>query len=240
MNLPRLQFNFPTFAVGGFVRDKLIDPKSTPKDLDLVMVCESIDDVISEVERIGGETFLIKPEYLTVRCRLPELGPVDIAVARTDGNYSDGRRPDEVFLAESIEEDLSRRDARFNAIAVDLSNGNIIDPFGGINDILHRTLNAVGVARDRLEEDFLRAFRFARLSITKSFILSDEVYQAVRELNTNDFASVSTERIREEIYKMFRVDTIKSMRMLVNSFPNLGRLAFEEREIWLKPTTEKK
>jgi len=240
MNLPRLHFNFPSYVVGGWVRDKLIDPNSTPKDLDLAMVCESTDDIVSEVERIGGEVFLVKQEYLTARCRLPELGPVDIAVARKDGGYSDGRRPDEVFLANGIEEDLSRRDGTLNAIAVDLSNGKIIDPFGGQNDIRARKINSVGVAKDRLQEDFLRAFRFVRFSVTKSFLLSDEVYEAVRGLKIEDFASVSTERIREEIYKMFRVDTIKSMRMLVNSFPNLGKLAFEEREIWLKPTTEKK
>lgn len=238
MNLPTLQFNFPSYLVGGYVRDKIINPNSTPKDMDLVMVCNSVDDIVSEVERIGGEVFLVKPEYLTVRCRLPDYGAVDIAVARRDGDYSDGRRPDEVFLADCIEDDLSRRDARCNAIAIDLSNGNMIDPFGGRKDIYSSTINAVGDPKDRLQEDYLRAFRFLRFSVTKNFVLSKEVANAILYLKIEDFSSVSTERIREEVFKMFLADSIRSMNLLINSFPEMGSLVFRDRGLWLKPTLE--
>ena len=122
MNLKPINlFNFPTFFVGGFVRDHFLGVKS--KDVDLVMVAPDFDTMVAEIERVGGEIFQARPEFLVARAMVPGFGAVDFALPRSDGEYNDGRHPESTDIADSIETDLSRRDFTMNAVAV-----NVKDP----------------------------------------------------------------------------------------------------------------
>ena len=89
--------------------------------------------------------------------------PIEITTYRVDGDYSDGRHPDEVRFVTSLTEDLRRRDFTVNAIAMDL-HGEIKDPFGGQQDLEAGIIRAVGDPETRFREDglrILRALRFA-------------------------------------------------------------------------------
>lgn len=237
MNLKPINlFNFPTFFVGGFVRDHFLGVKS--KDVDLVMVAPDFDTMISEIERVGGEIFQARPEFLVARAMVPGFGAVDFALPRTDGDYNDGRHPDSTSIADSIETDLSRRDFTMNAVAVNVKTLEVVDPFLGKVDAFQGVVTFVGKAKDRLSEDALRAFRAVRFAVVKDMVIEGPSRNAILNMRAGDFDGVSTERIRDEVGKMFAKNTMAAIGTLFQDFPVLGELMLD-RGIWLKPTSEK-
>jgi tRNA nucleotidyltransferase/poly(A) polymerase len=230
-----MNFNFPTYLVGGAVRDELLGIPC--KDLDYVMVVPSFEAMKQELLSQGCKIFVEKPEFLTIRCKHPELGCVDFACARKDGCYTDGRRPDSTDIASNLEQDLARRDFTCNAIAKSLEHGRLLDPFHGVEAIEDRQLRAVGSARARFDEDKLRAFRALRFAITKNFRLDTEICNAIGSMTPMQFDAVSTERIREELIKMFKVNPARSFSLLNKDFPVLWDVVVN-RGIWFRPTTE--
>jgi len=194
-----------------------------------------------EIIKNGGEIFLRKPEFQVIRARLPNYGAADFALPRKDGTYSDNRRPDSTEIAATLYEDSCRRDISINAMYKNLATGEIIDYHNGTNDIKNRLIRCVGSAGDRILEDSLRLLRCARFSITKDCFFDNDIYYCmVNEFYTNLLKNVSAERIREEIYKCFKFDTVKTLDML-NEFPLIRREIFNDRtKIWLKPTMEEK
>lgn len=237
-DIPKINMSRPTYIVGGWVRDKILDSKSKPKDLDLAMVAPSFEAMRESVIEAGGEIYLESPQYLTIRCQIPGLGPVDVAMTRTDGEYTDGRRPDSTHIADCIEDDLSRRDFTCNAIAVNVANGEVIDPFNGVNDINEYRLRTVRRAKDRFEEDYLRLFRALRFSITKAFDMDPDIDAALRDRDLcAGIKNISKERIREEMFKCFNFNTFITVRYL-NEYPNLLYWMCEQG-LSLKPTLEK-
>jgi len=235
--LPKFdQFNFPTFFVGGFVRDHFMGVKS--KDVDLVMVAPDFATLESEIERVGGEIFQARPEFLVARANVPNIGPVDFALPRTDGDYNDGRRPESTSIADSIETDLSRRDFTMNAVAVNVATHEVVDPFNGKADALNGVLAAVGDPTARFNEDALRAFRALRFKVTKNMVFDVTLKNALVNANMFDFSGVSGERIREELLKMFRHSSLDSFDLLFNRFPFLGELVIAHG-IWFEPTVRK-
>jgi tRNA nucleotidyltransferase/poly(A) polymerase len=189
------------------------------------------------VKEQGCKVFVEKPEFLTIRCKHPVLGCVDFACARRDGSYTDGRRPDSTSIAECLEQDLARRDFTCNAIAKSVEHGRLLDPFHGARDIADCLLRAVRDPGERLREDRLRAFRAVRFAVTKKFRIEIELWNAINRLTPMQFDSVSTERIREELFKTFRADAERSFSLLIKDFPVLWDV-IKQRGIWFKPTTE--
>ena len=227
---------FKTYLVGGAVRDEVLGIPC--KDLDYVVLAPSFEAMKQDLLAQGCKIFVEKPEFLTIRCKHPVLGCVDFACARKDGNYTDGRRPDTTAIADNLEQDLARRDFTCNAMAKSVEHGRILDPFGGLRDLEQGLLRAVGSARARFDEDKLRAFRAVRFAITKNFRIDHEIGNAIGALTNSSFDAVSTERIREELFKMFQVDSVRSFNLLNNDFPVLWTLIMR-RGIWFRPTTEK-
>jgi tRNA nucleotidyltransferase (CCA-adding enzyme) len=159
---------------------------------------------------------------------------VDFVLCRKDGPSTDGRRPDFVE-AGTILDDLARRDFTVNAMARD-EDGVLLDPHGGREDLEAGLLRFVGSAEDRLAEDALRAFRALRFSVTKRFTITDETAEALRAMHAEAFDAVSTDRMRDELHKMFSTDTAAALVVLAQ-FPLLLEVALS-RGLWLKPTTE--
>src|SRR5207237_2490940 len=90
----------------------------------------------------------------------------EVTTLRGETTYSDGRRPDAVHFVDDIVADLARRDFTVNAIAVDPSNGALVDPFDGRKDLAAKILRAVGKPIERFSEDGLRVLRAARFCAT--------------------------------------------------------------------------
>lgn len=231
------------FEVGGSIRDMLLGKEN--KDRDFCAVAPSWEALLEWCKKNMSKIFLVTPEFFTVRGFMGGQ-PIDIVLCRKDGPSSDGRHPDEVTLG-TLEDDLRRRDFTINALAVEVDNnlnhiGEIIDLFGGQEDINRRRLRCVGNTHDRLQEDGLRLLRAARFIVTKTVNPDEELQHA---LETSIWwqwleETVSTERIREELHKMFKHDTQAAMKFLVwNCNPAACRRLFSGG-LWLKPHLGKK
>lgn len=206
--------------------------------------------MVTHLESMGFNIFLETPEYLTVRAKFPGAGytvkdnmfnrpydkykgmTADFVLARKESDYTDGRRPDTVVPG-TLEDDLARRDFTMNAIAKD-ADGSYIDPFNGRDDIAARIVRAVGDPLERLREDALRAVRAIRFAVTKGFFISRSPGEYDFSLNDALEAPVvlraietqiSDERIREELSKMFRFDTLASIQIL-GDYPLLTEAMF--------------
>ena len=125
---------------------------------------------------------------------------VEVTTYRVDGAYSDGRRPDSVVFTPSLQEDLARRDFTINAMALNPSAGEVVDPFGGRDDLKQAVIRAVGRPHDRLSEDGLRSFRAARFASQLAFEVDPELLDAMRD-TVDVFRRVSAERLLVELTK---------------------------------------
>lgn len=227
--------NVQMYLVGGYVRDKILGVKS--KDMDYSVVAHSYRAMRDEIVRRGGDIFLEKPEYLTIRARVPEIGAADFVLCRKDGAYLDGRRPEDVEPG-TLADDLARRDFTMNAIAM-MEDGRYIDPHNGLDHIDKRLIVCVGLARDRFAEDHLRMLRAIRFSITKNMGLSNPIVECLLDKQmVAKIGDVAVERVREEMLKCFRADTLRTLMML-EGFPHVRNVLFDDMDqLWLKPTLE--
>lgn len=225
------------FRVGGCVRDDLLGVPT--KDIDFAVVAPSFEAMAEAVVARCTKVFtdndgFVGEKYFTIRGIDPDLGPVDFVLARKDGPSTDGRRPDFVEPG-TIWDDLARRDFTINAMAM-TDEGELLDPHNGRADLERGVLRFVGEPADRLAEDALRAFRALRFSITKGFVIHAETMLALDDMVAKDFDGVATDRIRDELTKMFAKDTGATLLLLLE-FPVMLELALD-RGLWLRPTSE--
>ncbi len=221
------------YRVGGCVRDGIMGIQS--KDIDFSVEAASYDEMKAAIIERGCDIKVEKPEFFTIRAVDKVLGGVDFVMCRKEGAYSDGRRPDSVENGTLID-DLSRRDFTMNAIAQD-DNGNIIDPFNGQNDIRERIIRCVGNAEERISEDSLRLLRAVRFSVTKGFGISIQIHKILHDPKFIDMLdNVSSERTREELFKMFKHNTLDSLEIF-ELYPLLKQKIFSGG-LWLMPTSK--
>lgn len=155
-----------------------------------------------QVMRVFRKVIPTGIEHGTVTVLLRDT-QVEVTTLRTERGYHDGRRPDQVDFVSSIDEDLARRDFTVNAIAFDPDAEKLIDPFGGMTDLLARRLRAVGDPAQRFAEDGLRVLRAARFVATLEFELEQMTALAIRP-SLGSYRQVSAERIHDEWNKTLR------------------------------------
>ncbi len=182
------------YLVGGCVRDLLRGVP--PHDWD---ICTSA--LPEETERCFADRRVIETglKHGTVTV-LEEGEPYEITTYRTEGPYSDSRRPDFVCFVPNLEEDLARRDFTMNAIAMDLQ-GNLRDPYGSADDIKSRLIRCVGEPDQRFQEDGLRVMRALRFAAVFGYEIEERTARAVHE-NRAMLDRVAAERINTELCKL--------------------------------------
>jgi tRNA nucleotidyltransferase/poly(A) polymerase len=181
------------YLVGGAVRDVLLGREPVDWDLATNATPQEVIALFKKVIPTG-----IKHGTVTVRYKGKS---VEVTTFRTESDYSDGRRPDKVEYAATIEEDLSRRDFTMNAAAVRLPEGTVTDPFDGKSDIKKKTIRCVGRASERFSEDGLRPLRAVRFAAQLGFELEAETFAAIRGALPVT-AKVASERVRDELDKI--------------------------------------
>ena len=181
------------YLVGGAVRDIVLGKK--PEDWDI-----ATDATPEEVARLFRRVIPTGIEHGTVTIPFKNH-LIECTTFRTEAGYTDGRRPDSVGYAATIEEDLSRRDFTMNAIAVSLPDGAVTDPFGGREDIKRGVIRTVGVASERFGEDGLRPIRAVRFSAQLGFAIDEETLAAIPGA-LGVTARVARERIKDELVKL--------------------------------------
>jgi len=211
------------YIVGGCVRDLMMD--KNPKDWDVTTnakpekVLELFPDSFYEndfgtvgvkVEKFIENGF-VNPDR--------EHDVIEVTTYRIETTYSDRRRPDEIKFAETLEEDLSRRDFAMNALALRATQTNadltqtgaeeigyeIVDLFGGRKDIEKKIIRAVGDADERFNEDALRMIRAVRFHAQLGFEIEKKTLEAVKK-NSKLISYVALERIKDEFAKIILSD----------------------------------
>ncbi|MEX2054215.1 MAG: HD domain-containing protein [Candidatus Colwellbacteria bacterium] len=190
--------NHKAYLVGGCVRDILLGKE--PNDWDI-----ATDATPDEIQKLFKES-VYENEFGTVGVKSgsedPALKIVEITTFRKEGKYTDKRHPDEVVFADSIEDDLARRDFTVNAIAIDLIEGeDPIDPFGGLADLENRLIRAVGNPAERFDEDALRLMRAVRFCAQLGFTLEEKTKEAISK-KAPTIQMIAAERIKDEFSKL--------------------------------------
>jgi putative nucleotidyltransferase with HDIG domain len=184
------------YVVGGCVRDAIrgVDPQ----DWDV-----ATDATPEEIQKLFKKS-LYTNRFGTVIVRSGEH-EVEVTTYRTEADYSDHRRPDQVAFTDSLQADLSRRDFTMNAMAwrpgKNGTPGQLVDPFGGQRDLESRVLRAVGEPELRFREDALRMLRAVRFATLLDMQIDEGTVSAIRS-NAHLAATLSGERINQEMTKI--------------------------------------
>ena len=194
------KLDFPTYVVGGFVRDQIL--KRTSKDIDFVCVGSGIE-LAKEVARIIDPG--IKVQYFKnfgTAMFLHKGMELEFVGARKESYRKDSRKP--IVEEGTLEDDQNRRDFTINALAVSLNEdnfGEVIDPFGGLTDI------EKGIIRTPLEpgitfsDDPLRMMRAIRFASQLQFKIQPNTFQAIKDYH-HRIEIISQERVTEELNKI--------------------------------------
>lgn len=184
---------FEAGVVGGCNRDAIMG--ETPHDWD---ICTSAtpDEILVVFKEFRQLTMGLKHGTVVI---IIDDEDIEITTYRVDGEYSDGRRPDNVAFTRNLIEDLSRRDYTQNAIFYNDIKG-IVDPFNGVNDIKHKVIRCVGNPDKRLKEDALRILRGIRFASKLGFQVEEATKKAMFS-NKDLLENVSIERITVEFIK---------------------------------------
>ena len=190
---------YEAYLVGGAVRDTILGKPATDWDIATNATPQQVISIFHKVIPTG-----IAHGTVTVHFSGHEI---EVTTYRTDIGYSDGRHPDKVAYAATIQEDLSRRDFTMNAIAVNMTTEEIVDPFSGREDIRRKIIRTVGNPVDRFTEDGLRPVRALRFSAQLGFVIEKDTFEAISQPSIlKKTAGISIERFRDEVIKMLSAD----------------------------------
>lgn len=201
---------FKAYLVGGAVRDIFLNKEADDWDVATNATPQDVIKIFKFVVPTGIEHGTVTVHFMKKE--------IEVTTFRTETGYSDGRHPDKVNYAATIEEDLSRRDFTINAIAVNLADGSIVDPFEGQKDIKRKIIRTVGNAHERFMEDGLRPIRALRFASKLDFeIEKDTIAEIYNEEVQKKISSISIERFRDELEKI-----------LVTKKPSVGLKLMEQ------------
>lgn len=243
-----MKFRF--YEVGGKVRDELLGLQS--KDVDYVAVPEQellemyteASDMFKVLDEYlvseKFEIFLRTPDCYTIRAKFPEghkyKGVADFVMARKEIGYIPNTRTP-IVVPGTLYDDLERRDFTVNAMARD-ENGSIIDYFNGMEDLKLGFLRTPLDCEITFNDDPLRILRCLRFAITKNFHIPLDLWRTIESYDyENKMSVVSEQRIREELMKCMKFNTLETLKFL-EDFNRLRDYIFTKTNLWLKPTNE--
>ncbi len=215
---------FKAYAVGGCVRDLLIDQE--PKDWDITTKAKP-----EEIQKIFPDNFY-QNKFGTVtvktKSKKDNLKEIEITTYRTEQTYTDKRHPDKICFTDDVEDDLARRDFTINALALN-KKGELLDLFNGQKDLADKIIKAVGDAKERFNEDALRMLRAIRLTVELGFKIESKTLKAIQE-NAGWLQAIAKERIRDEFIKMIMsnkpdqaIELLKESGLLKYVIPELEK-----------------
>jgi tRNA nucleotidyltransferase/poly(A) polymerase len=184
---------YQALLAGGSVRDLLL--KRTPIDFDI-----ATDALPEQVMAIFPDSLAVGAQFGVVQVWHCDL-KVEVATFRADGDYSDGRRPDEVIYTKSPEEDVKRRDFTINGLLMEPESEKVLDFVGGQADLKAGLIRAIGDPDKRFSEDKLRLMRAVRFAARFGFAIEPATLAAIKR-HAKEIAVVSAERLRDELTKI--------------------------------------
>lgn len=233
------------YLVGGAVRDILLKRKTKKMDFDFVV--RLLDK--NEIEKwfgARGKIDFVGKNFGVYKF----LSTIDIALPRTEhpslqslGGYKDFDVQSDPKMP--IKKDLSRRDFSINAMAINMRNFELIDPFGGLDDISKRIIKAVGKPKDRFKEDLSRMLRAIRFATELDFAIEEKTLKAIKEqiAHINDKQKILPEPVegREFEYIVPRETVGDELAKALAHNPKLALahlLSTKALELFIKPESE--
>lgn len=199
---------FEAYFVGGSVRDFLLKRKINDVDI-------ATSATPTEIKAIFSKTIDVGIMHGTVAV-LYGGQFYEITTFRTESEYADFRRPNEVAFIRSLNEDLKRRDFTMNAIALDKA-GKLYDPYGGVTDLQQEVIRTVGEPAERFSEDALRMMRAVRFVSQLSFTIEPKTYEALK-IYGQLLLHIAVERILIEFEKLLcGADYKKALTILLET-----------------------
>jgi len=202
-----------TYAVGGFVRDKILDRPT--KDLDIVCVGDGIElaDAVAKkfnpapqvnfFKNFGTAQIKVKSEKSKSKnLEDDSFFEIEFVGARKESYRSESRKPE--VEAGSLSDDQNRRDFTINALAISLNKENfleLVDPFNGVNDIAEKIIQTPLDADITFSDDPLRMMRAIRFATQLNFIIKQETFDSIIK-NAERIKIISQERITDELNKI--------------------------------------
>jgi hypothetical protein len=191
--------NSDVYVVGGVVRDLILNKPN--KDIDLVVRKVPIDTLISQLEKFG-RVDVVGKSFGVIKFIDSDGVDYDIALPRADKKNDDGGYRGFDIQSDpnmSIENDLARRDAKLNAMAINLNTGKFIDPLGGLEDIEKKQISAANP--DAFSDDPLRMLRIVQFSSRFGFTIEPKTMQMIKD-NAYRIKEIPPERILIELQKI--------------------------------------
>lgn len=224
------------YLVGGSVRDALLGRLGN--DLDYTTSARP-DEIEALVRRVTPAVWDVGRAFGTIASRIREDDGTDwlveITTFRAD-SYADHSRKPEVVFGDHLAGDLIRRDFTVNAMALRVSDGELLDPFGGLDDLGAGLIRTPAAPELSFSDDPLRMMRAARFASQLGFRPTPDVVEAMRE-DAERIQIVSAERIRDELVKLLLTDNPRpGLNLLVDTgladivLPELPALRMERDE----------
>jgi len=198
--------------VGGPVRDAFLDRETT--DLDFA-TSASPDEILALITPISEARWDVGREFGTIAARIAGE-QVEITTFRADSYDGTTRKP-VVAFGDTLEGDLVRRDFTVNAMALRLPERVLVDPWGGLDDLLAQVITTPGPPEVSFGDDPLRMLRAARFTSQLGFTVAGPTVKAMRDLAPR-LEIVSVERISDELRKLLLADDpVPGIRLLVDT-----------------------
>lgn len=186
--------------VGGPVRDALLG--RDVHDLDFTTDARP-EDILRVVDPLADAVWDIGRAFGTIGARIGD-DTVEITTYRSD-SYDGASRKPEVQFGDTLEGDLLRRDFTVNALALRLPGVRLIDPSGGVEDLIARRITTPSTPAVSFGDDPLRMMRAARFAAQLGFVVDDETRAAMTDM-AERIGIVSAERVRDELTKLVQAD----------------------------------
>lgn len=180
---------FEAYFVGGCVRDLLMN--HTPKDYDVATSATP-----EEITKLFPKTIEIGKAFGVITV-VTEQHNFEVATFRSEGAYSDGRRPDKITFT-NAKEDVLRRDFTINGLLYDPETDKVIDFINGQNDINQNIIKTIGDPDKRFDEDKLRMLRAIKFASRFKFSIEPKTWNAIKS-HSKEINKISAERIRQEL-----------------------------------------
>lgn len=212
------QNNQTIYIVGGFVRDLLMGRK-VPTDIDFVTEQNGITLAQEVGKKLGDLKVTIFKTYGTAMIKYKDLD-LEFVGARKESYTEDSRKPS--VESGTLEDDQKRRDFTVNALAISLNSenfGELIDPFGGREDMLNKLLRTPLEPHQTYSDDPLRMMRAIRFATVLNFTIENQSLQAIKQ-EANRIEIVSKERIMVEFNKI-----------MMSEKPSVGLKLLEETSL---------
>ena len=220
----------PCYVVGGFVRDLIIGRHS--KDIDFVTVGSGIELAQTVAGKMGRRCRVnVFRTYGTAQIKRGDM-ELEFVGARKESYTRDSRNP--IVESGTLEEDISRRDFTINAMALCVNTdgfGDLIDLFGGVEDIYNRIIRTPLDPDITFSDDPLRMMRAIRFASQLQFDIHPDTFDAICR-NASRIEIITIERIKDELCKIMRSpkpsigwDLLHRSGLLQLIFPELEALA---------------